>query len=89
MSRDSDHEFNSLYKQSYDWLLRHAYRVTGNYHDAEELVDETFVVYMQKSKTQDIHNPQAYITGILSKSMRNEMPVEFPFMQIMQHLLAS
>lgn len=71
MSWDCDHEFNSLYKQSYDWLLRHAYRVTGNYHDSEELVDETFVVYMQKSKTQDIHNPQAYITGILSKLIGN------------------
>lgn len=71
MNWDSDSEFNSLYRQSYDWLLRHAYRVTGNYHDAEELVDETFMVYMQKSKTQAIYNPQAYLTGVISKLIGN------------------
>ena len=47
----AQNDFDALYRNRYDYLLRLAYRSTKNYHDSEDLVDEAFVVYLQKSAT--------------------------------------
>ena len=42
-----------------------------NYHDSEDLVDEAFVVYLQKSATIHISNPNAYLVKVLSNLICN------------------
>ena len=43
-------DFDTLYRDSYNNLLRLAYRSTKDYHESEDLVDEAFVIYPQKSE---------------------------------------
>ena len=38
----AQNDFDALYRNRYDYLLRLAYRSTKNYHDSEDLVDEAF-----------------------------------------------
>lgn len=63
--------FDELFRDKYSKLLRLAYRSTGNYHDSEDLVDEAFVIYIQKVSSVSIENPEAYLVGILSKLICN------------------
>lgn len=42
----AQNDFDALYRNRYDYLLRLACRSTKNYHDSEDLVDEAFVVYL-------------------------------------------
>ena len=67
----AQNDFDALYRNSYDYLLRLAYRSTKNYHDSEDLVDEAFVVYLQKSATIHISNPNAYLVKVLSNLICN------------------
>lgn len=59
--------FDALYLANYKFLFTLAYRLTQNYHDAEDLVEEAFIVYLVKSEDTHIENPRAYMVGILSK----------------------
>ena len=52
-------------------LWRLAYHLTRNRYDSEDLVDEAFLIYLQKSTTMVIDNPEAYITRILANLVRN------------------
>ena len=54
--------FDALYLANYKFLFTLAYRLTQNYHDAEDLV---------KSEDTHIENPRAYMVGILSKLYGN------------------
>lgn len=64
-------EFDNFYVANYQRLLYTAFRITQNYHDSEELVDEAFIIYSQKRKTIDIVNPSGYILGIMSNLLGN------------------
>lgn len=57
----AQNDFDALYRNRYDYLLRLACRSTKNYHDSEDLVDEAFVVYLQKSATIHISNLKVYL----------------------------
>ena len=63
--------FDALYLANYKFLFTLAYRLTQNYHDAEDLVEESFIVYLVKSEDTHIENPRAYMVGILSKLYGN------------------
>ena len=64
-------DFDKFYLENYQALLRQAYWLTVNYHDAEELVDESFIIYLRKSPQEDIGNPRAYVVKILSNLLKN------------------
>lgn len=64
-------EFDNFFIANYQRLIRAAFRITGNYHDSEDLVDEAFVIYYQKSRELEIKKPAAYITQILSNLLGN------------------
>lgn len=71
MSNPFSEEFDNFYRANFQTLFRTAIRITGNYHDSEELVDEAFVIYCQKSKELKINNPSSYVMGILSNLLGN------------------
>lgn len=56
-------DFDSFYLEYSPKLWRLAYRLTRNRYDSEDLVDEAFLIYLQKSTTMVIDNPEAYISG--------------------------
>ena len=62
--------FDALYLANYKFLFTLAYRLTQNYHDAEDLVEEAFIVYLVKSEDTHVENPRAYMVGILSRLPR-------------------
>lgn len=64
-------DFDTLYRDSYNNLLRLAYRSTKDYHEFEDLVDEAFVIYLQKSEIVHINNPRAYLVKIMSNLICN------------------
>lgn len=64
-------DFDDFYRSNYRRLLYTAFRTTENYHDSEELVDEAFIIYSQKSKGIVIENPSGYILGVLGNLLRN------------------
>lgn len=64
-------DFDSFYLEYSSKLWRLAYRLTRNRYDSEDLVDEAFLIYLQKSITMVIDNPEAYITRILANLVRN------------------
>ena len=64
-------DFDSFYLEYSPKLWRLAYRLTRNRYDSEDLVDEAFLIYLQKSTTMVIDNPEAYITRILANLVRN------------------
>lgn len=85
MSNPFSEEFDNIYRANFQTLFRTAVRITGNYHDSEELVDEAFVIYFQKSKELKINKPPSYLMGTLSnlignylKSQRREKYVFLP-----------
>ena len=56
-------DFDSFYLEYSLKLWRLAYRLTRNRYDSEDLVDEAFLIYLQKSTTMVIDNPEAYISS--------------------------
>ena len=64
-------DFDRFYLEYSPKLWRLAYRLTRNRYDSEDLVDEAFLIYLQKSTTMVIDNPEAYITRILANLVRN------------------
>lgn len=64
-------DFDTLYRDNYNNLLRLAYRSTKDYHESEDLVDEAFVIYLQKSEIVHINNPRAYLVKIMSNLICN------------------
>ena len=50
-------DFDSFYLEYSPKLWRLAYRLTRNRYDSEDLVDEAFLIYLQKSITMVIDNP--------------------------------
>ena len=63
--------FDDFYISNYHRVFYTALRTTQNYHDSEELVDEAFVIYSQKSKETVIENPSGYVMGVLGNLLRN------------------
>lgn len=71
MDNPFSRNFDDFYKSNYRRLLYTAFRTTENFHDSEELVDEAFIIYSQKSKEIVIDNPSGYILGVLGNLLRN------------------
>lgn len=71
MSDPFSKEFDDFYIAAFPNLFRMAFRITRNHHDAEELVDEAFVIYFQKSGRIKIRKPAAYMTQILTNLLGN------------------
>lgn len=79
-----DDAFNEVYTRNYLRLLKFAYRLTKNIHDAEELADEALLIYHHKRNEEDIKNPDAYLTTVMGnvmgnyfKSQRREKAISF------------
>ena len=87
-------DFDSFYLEYSPKLWRLAYRLTRNRYDSEDLVDEAFLIYLQKSITMVIDNPEAYITRILANLVRNyariswhnELPIDVLGMRLREVL---
>ena len=65
MDHPFSRNFDDFYISNYHRVFYTALRTTQNYHDSEELVDEAFVIYSQKSKETVIENPSGYVMGVL------------------------
>lgn len=73
MGKPRDDTFETLYQEHFDQLFRTAYRLTGNYDDAEELVQETFLLYLSRHKKLADHpNPVGWLVKALQNLARNE-----------------
>lgn len=51
-------DFDSFYLEYSPKLWRLAYRLTRNRYDSEDLVDEAFLIYLQKSTTWSLTIPK-------------------------------
>lgn len=71
MVEQFNEEFNAFYKEYYKKLVNHAYRLTSNRWDAEELADEALMIYFHKSQSEIIQNPRAYLKRIMSNVLGN------------------
>ena len=61
--------FDALYLANYKFLFTLAYRLTQNYHDAEDLVEEAFIVYLVKSEDTPLKIPGPIWLGFYQSSM--------------------
>ena len=52
-------------------LLRSAYRTARNKEDAEDIVEETFLIFLQKWEAGVVESPDKYLFGILSRVSLN------------------
>ena len=66
-----DARFEEICKRNTSRLVRGAFRATGNRLDAEELANEAFLVLWKKMHTEEIRNPDAYLTTILVNLIGN------------------
>lgn len=71
MNTDRDSLFEEFYQRNKNNLLRGAYRITRNKEDAEDIVEETFLIFLQKWESGIIENPDKYLFGILSRVSLN------------------
>lgn len=60
-----DAEFEEICKRNTSRLVRGAFRATRNQLGSEELANEAFLVLWKKMHTEEIRNPDAYLTTIL------------------------
>ena len=71
MSTDRDSLFEEIYQRNKNNLLRSAYRTARNKEDAEDIVEETFLIFLQKWESGIIESPDKYLFGILSRVSLN------------------
>jgi len=71
VSTDRDSLFEEIYQRNKNNLLRSAYRTARNKEDAEDIVEETFLIFLQKWETGVIESPDKYLFGILSRVSLN------------------
>ena len=86
MSTDRDSLFEEIYQRNKNNLLRSAYRTARNKEDAEDIVEETFLRFLQKWDAGIVEDPDRYLFGILSRvslnyisrqKHRNGIPLEY------------
>ena len=86
VNADRESLFEEIYQRNKNNLLRSAYRTARNKEDAEDIVEETFLRFLQKWDAGIVEDPDRYLFGILSRvsliyiSMqkhRNGIPLEY------------
>ena len=55
------HEVEELFREHYELLYRTAYGITGNRHDAEDVLQSIFVKLLQNPLSPDVTNPARYV----------------------------
>lgn len=79
---DRDGELREFVSARGGALSRAAYLLTGNLHDAEDLVQETYVVMVRQWRRIDSSNPEPYVRRIMYTRFvdgwRRQHLVEFP-----------
>lgn len=71
MNTDRDSLFEEIYQRNKNNLLRSAYRTAQNKEDAEDIVEETFLIFLQKWEAGVVESPDKYLFGILSRVSLN------------------
>ena len=71
MNTDRDSLFEEIYQRNKNNLLRGAYRIARNKEDAEDIVEETFLIFLQKWEAGVVEDPDRYLFGILSRVSLN------------------
>lgn len=71
MNTDRDSLFEEIYQRNKNNLLRSAYRTARNKEDAEDIVEETFLIFLQKWEAGGVESPDKYLFGILSRVSLN------------------
>ena len=70
----SDFDISTFYKQQWHSLTMYAYQVFGNMSDAEDAVQDTMIVLLEKSSTLDkIEDMSAWSFGILKKIILSKL----------------
>jgi RNA polymerase sigma-70 factor, ECF subfamily len=54
-------DLEELFREHYELLYRTAYGITGNRHDAEDVLQSIFVKLLQNPLSPDITNPARYV----------------------------
>lgn len=63
---------NELFETWYACLIRYAFRGTGRFELAEEVIQDTFVqFYLAQVKGDVIHNPKAWMLTVVRREIRN------------------
>lgn len=71
VNTDRDSLFEEIYQRNKNNLLRGAYRIARNKEDAEDIVEETFLIFLQKWEAGVVESPDKYLFGILSRVSLN------------------
>ena len=86
--KEKSNSFHSVYTRNVKRLIRMAFRITGNREDSEDLADEALFIFWQKSLSEQIANPDAYVVGIMAnllgnylKSKKNENTISIKSIQ--------
>lgn len=69
--KEKNNSFHSVYTRNVKRLIRMAFRITGNHEDSEDLADEALFIFWQKSLSEQIIKPDAYVTGIMANLLGN------------------
>ena len=86
VNADRESLFEEIYQRNKNNLLRSAYRIARNKEDAEDIVEETFLRFLQKWDAGIVEDPDRYLFGILSRvslnyisrqKHRNGIPLEY------------
>ncbi|WP_344440956.1 SigE family RNA polymerase sigma factor [Kitasatospora nipponensis] len=82
-SYDDEAEFNGFVQGRWSGLVRTAYLLTGNQHDAEDLAQSALTkVYASWRRVRATGNPDAYVRRILVNTnidrFRKRRPTEYP-----------
>ena len=71
MNTNRNSLFEEIYQRNKNNLLRSAYRTARNKEDAEDIVEETFLIFLQKWEAGVVESPDKYLFGILSRVSLN------------------
>ena len=86
VNADRESLFEEIYQRNKNNLLRSAYRTARNKEDAEDIVEEIFLRFLQKWDAGIVEDPDRYLFGILSRvslnyisrqKHRNGIPLEY------------
>jgi RNA polymerase sigma-70 factor (ECF subfamily) len=66
--------FEQIFREHYEELVRHAIKFLNNQHRAEDLVQDVFVnIWHNQSKWKEVSNKRAYLFSMVKNSSINEL----------------